>query len=304
MTEAQAPVTPPAPKPMGKLRASYLLAVESFEFVRKDPEIIWYTAISALVQVVLIALFVAGTIWYYMMFTTVDLAADVQPEPTLVEDIVMYGSMFVYYILAFFVLVYFQAALTTVVKGRIDGKNLSFGDGIKNANRNIGRFFLWSLFASTVGVILRFISEKFGWVGALFGFAGDVAWSLVNFFIVPVLTLEDRSIGDSIKRSGGILKQTWGEALIMNVGLGAFFLGLYLLVIVLMVVTVFLGMANLWIMTIGLVSMTLLLVILMVVQSTLEAVFKVVLYEYAANGKVAESFTPELIIGAMKRKGT
>lgn len=299
MTEAQAPVTPPAPKPMGKLRASYLLAVESFEFVRKDPEIIWYTAISALVQVVLICAFVGATILFYLPYD------EAGTEPTgAIADIVSYGSMFVYYILAFFVLVYFQAALTTVVKGRIDGKNLSFGDGIKNANRNIGRFFLWSLFASTVGVILRFISEKFGWVGALFGFAGDVAWSLVNFFIVPVLTLEDRSIGDSIKRSGGILKQTWGEALIMNVGLGAFFLGLYLLVIVLMVVTVFLGMANLWIMAIGLVSMTLLLVILMVVQSTLEAVFKVVLYEYAANGKVAESFTPELIIGAMKRKGT
>lgn len=299
MTEVQAPIAPPAPKPMGKLRASYLLAVESFEFVRKDPEIIWYTAISALAQIGLIALFIAGTLLFYYPYDNAG------TEPTgLVVDLVTYGSMFVYYILAFFTLVYFQAALTTVVKGRIDGKNLSFSDGIKNANRNVTRFFLWSLFASTVGVILRFISEKFGWVGALLGFAGDVAWGLVNFFIVPVLTLEDRSIGDSIKRSGGILKQTWGEALVMNVGLGAFFLGLYILAIALMVLIVFLGMANLWIMAIGLIAMTLLLVVLMVVQSTLESVFKVVLYEYAANGKVADSFTPELIVGAMKRKGT
>lgn len=289
---------------MGKLRASYLLAVESFDFVRKDPEILWYPVLSALVQFLLVALFVGGTIWYYLMFTTVDLSAETQHEATLVEDIVMYGSMFVYYILAFFTLVYFQAGLTTVVKGRIEGQNLSFADGIKNANSKLGRFFLWSLFAATVGVIMRFISEKFGWVGALFGFAGDVAWALVNFFIVPVLTLEDRSIGDSIKRSGGILKQTWGEALVMNVGLGAFFLGLYLMIIVLMVATFILGMANLWIMAIGLTAFTILLLVLMVVQSALEAVFKVVLYEYAANGKIAESFTPELIIGAMKRKGT
>ncbi|HWH07310.1 MAG TPA: DUF6159 family protein, partial [Candidatus Paceibacterota bacterium] len=125
---------------------------------------------------------------------------------------------------------------------------------------------------------------------------------LLTFFIVPVLALEDKSVRASLGRSGSIFQQTWGETLIMNFSLGLFFMMLYILVIVLMGVTVFFGANNVPLMIVGLTALILLMLIIAVVQSALSAIFKVVLYEYAANGKIADSFTPELIIGALTKK--
>ena len=44
------------------------------------------------------------------------------------------------------------------------------------------------------------------------------------------------------------------------------------------------------------------MVVLAVLQTVLESVFKVVPYEYATRGAVPDSFTPELIMGALTKK--
>jgi len=279
------------PKKMGKLRASYLLAAESFEFLRKDPEIMWFPVLAGLCHLVLFGTMIA------IMLAIIPFSESEAPN-----DFLLYGVLLVWYLGAAFVFTFFQGALATVVRKRIEGENPTFSDGMRNAQGRIGKFFIWSLIAATVGVVIQFISDKFGWMGKLFGFAGSVAWGLLTFFIVPVLALEDKSVRASLGRSGSIFQQTWGETLIMNFSLGLFFMMLYILVIVLMGVTVFFGANNVPLMIVGLTALILLMLIIAVVQSALSAIFKVVLYEYAANGKIADSFTPELIIGALTKK--
>jgi hypothetical protein len=50
-----------------------------------------------------------------------------------------------------------------------------------------------------------------GILGRIVGLIGAVAWSVLTFFVVPVLIFEDAKVGDAIKRSSHIFKERWGE---------------------------------------------------------------------------------------------
>ena len=49
------------------------------------------------------------------------------------------------------------------------------------------------------------------------GFVG-VAWSLVTFLVVPILVVEQLSVGAAVKRSAELFKHTWGENVVTNGG--------------------------------------------------------------------------------------
>ncbi|MBP6812364.1 MAG: hypothetical protein KA138_12635, partial [Saprospiraceae bacterium] len=54
-----------------------------------------------------------------------------------------------------------------------------------------------------------------------------IAWSVLTFFVVPVLIFEDKGVIDTVKESGRLMKQKWGESLAANVSFGVFhFLGI------------------------------------------------------------------------------
>lgn len=126
------------------------------------------------------------------------------------------------------------------------------------------------------------------------------AWGVVTFFIVPVLILENKRLVDSIKDSAIIFKRTWGETLIMNFSTGLFFGVIYLALFMLFIASLFSG--SIYIIISSAVVFLASIVLLMVISSTLNVIFKVVLYEYARYGKIPENFTPELILRAIKKK--
>ena len=79
------------------------------------------------------------------------------------------------------------------------------------------------------GWCLRAIQERAGllgrWVAGLFG----LAWTVATFLVVPVLVSENVGPVDAVKRSAELLKRTWGENVVGNVGIG-FVCGLIALV--------------------------------------------------------------------------
>lgn len=286
-------------KKIGRLRASYLLTVESFEYLRKDKEILGFVGLSTLCNILLM-LVIGGLIAVAYVYQIPGFSSESASDETY--EIGMYAILLVWYLGAAFIVTFFQGALSTVVYSRIQGGEPTFKDGMDNAKANTVRFFMWALLSATVGVALRVIGDKLGFVGKLFGAVGEVAWSLLSFFIVPVLALEKRSIKDSFVRSAEVFKATWGESLIMNFSVGLFFgmlsLGALLVGILLMVVV------SQSLLAVAFVMLLLILAVLGlgILSSTLNSVFRVVLYVYASTGRVPDSFTPELIIGAVKRK--
>jgi len=224
-------------------------------------------------------------------------------ESTFSQDIVIYGVVFVFYIIAFFITTFFKVGLTAVVYERINGGSLSFKDGIDKAAGISGKIFLWSVIASTVGIILKIISDKSRWLGKLVAGLLGAAWNIVTMFIAPTLLLEDISVWKSIGRSAEVFKKTWGETLIINISFGlitAVFLVFHITVFALLAFGVMsAGMGTTGLIVIG-VPFVLSLIAVTIVSNSLNEIFKVVLYSYARFGIIAEGFSPELIVGAVK----
>jgi hypothetical protein len=226
-------------------------------------------------------------------------------DSTSSNDIVLYGIIFVYYVICFFVATYFKVGLTAIVYERINGGDLSFGQGIQKANSIIGKIFVWSLLTSTVGIVLKIISDRSKWLGKFVASLLGAAWNIVTMFIAPTLLLDNVSVWQSVKNSGAVFKKTWGETLVLNVSFGLvtfiFTFGTFVLFGILSIVVLSLG-AGIWgLLALGAIGMTILLCII-ILSNSLNEIFKVTLYSYARFGIIAEGFSPELIIGAVKQK--
>src|SRR2546430_14490730 len=65
---------------------------------------------------------------------------------------------------------------------------------------------------ATVGLILRAIAERFGFIGRIIAGAFGAAWGIITYLVVPVLIFEKIGPWAGVKRSGSLLRQTWGEA--------------------------------------------------------------------------------------------
>lgn len=281
-------------KKIGRFRASYLLAAESFEFLRKDKEMLWVPFMSFAAGVILVAALIGIWFSYFIIFEYAS------PE---MDEIVSYVFLFLLYIGGAFIFTFFQGVISAMVHMRVEGNDPTLGDGLGNSARHAGKIFRWSVITATVGVIINIIQDKLGWAGKVFGFIGSVAWSVLTFFMVPVLVLENEGVKPSIARSGRLFKEAWGETLVMNFSLGIFFTMLHLIWIGICAVLLFFS-ADIWyaLIPVG-VLFFVGFFILLIVNSVLSGIFKTVLYEYASSGRVPESFTPELIIGAIKKKG-
>lgn len=71
-----------------------------------------------------------------------------------------------------------------------------------------------------MGIGLRVLEDRLGFVGKILARFIGVGWSLATFFVVPVLVLEERPVGQSFRRSSGLFKHTRGEAFTGGLSLG------------------------------------------------------------------------------------
>ena len=151
-----------------------------------------------------------------------------------------------------------------------------------------------ALLSATIGVILRIIAERFKVVGELITSITGLIWSLLTFFVIPVMIFENRSILQSIKQSGYLFKKTWGEHVIGQFSMALFF--------------TFLGLRGLIPLLLGFLTNPCIIitviywVLLAIISSCLNGIFVAALYNYALTGQVPAAYSPEVIEGAFKPK--
>jgi len=273
----------------GTFSRSFQLVKESFQVLKKDKELIWFPMISLIVTVLL---FISFTVPVY--FLTDIKAGDIT------NNYLYYVLLFAFYLLSYFIVIFFNTGLITCAHRRLNGEDPTFSDGFQNAKKHIGRIFVWALISATVGIILRIIANKSNTLGRIvIAFIG-MAWSLLTFFVVPVMIFENISVIQSIKKSGYLFKKTWGENVIGQFSMGFFFLMLGLIGIIPLVISFFIGSFIIIVLAVALVIIY--WVILAIISSALSGVFVTALYNYANTGKVPSVYSPEVIESAFKPK--
>lgn len=263
---------------MGRIGTGWQLTKMSLGVLRKDKELLLFPLLSGLALIAILATFIGG------MFLAVGFDAAFGGDATWLLAVVM----IVYYILSFFIGFFFNAAIIGAATIRLNGGNPTLRDGLRIASQNLGRIFLWAVFAATVAMILRAIQERMGIIGKIIIGLVGVAWSLATYFVVPVLIYEKLGPWAAVKRSAHLFKTTWGETLVGGFSMGAIFVLAGLAGIVAPLLGFLLG--GVVGLVVGIVVLVVYWIVLALVASAASSVLVAALYRYATTGQVAEGF--------------
>ncbi len=268
---------------MGRWSRSLALTRMSFQVIKKDKSMLLFPLISGIVTLIAMASFF-GT-WLFVNGFNWEV---VQGSP------ITYALVFLLYLIAYFVAIFFNVALVACSMRRLEGGEASVRYGLGYAAGRAATIFKWAIVAATVGLVLRALSEKAGAVGqVILGLVG-VAWSIATYFVVPVIAFEGIGPFKAIQRSAGLLKGAWGEAFLSNLSIGLIF---FLLGIVglLPIAAAYLLTANMMVLLAAVAAAVVYWIILGMLSSTASAVLCTALYRYAATGRMPEGFPENAI---------
>lgn len=217
----------------------------------------------------------------------------------------IYIWLFLFYLVQYCVVFFFNTALVAAAIQRLDGGDPTIRSALAVASRRIFQIFGYAVIAATVGILLRALADRGGIIGKLLAAGAALAWSVVTFLVIPVIAVEGRNPVDAIERSTELLSKTWGENLLGNAGINIL-LGLVGTVIGL----VGLGGATLLIeqghQALGIPLFAagfLALMALAIFGSALSAVYAAAVYYYAVVGEPPEGFDRDLVRSAFMPKG-
>ena len=274
---------------------SWSLVKASAVVLRQDKELLVFPLLSTIAALVVAATFVVPAIglgWFEQ------LEGNDGASPAMV----VYG--FLFYLVQYMVIFYFNTALVGAAMIRLDGGDPTVGDGLRIAGSKLGPILGYAAIAATVGMILRAIQERAGFIGKWVAGLLGVAWTVATFLVVPVLVTRDVGPLDALKESATLLRRTWGENLIGNGGLGLVF-GLVYVLLALVGFGVVMAVASLGSAALTGALVALLVVsyiVLTLVHAALSGIYSAALYRYASEGQGSASFSPDVLSNAFRIK--
>lgn len=278
---------------MERISRSWGLVKASWAVLRADKELIVYPLVSTVLTLVVTALF-ALPLWASGSFTRWS------QQTTNVVDVVI---LFLFYLVTYTVIIFCNAALVAAANIRLNGGDPTLADGFRIAASKLPAIIAWAAVSATVGMVLRAISDRGGIVGAIVASLIGVVWNVVTFLVVPILVIEGVGPLEAIKRSGGLLRKTWGEQLTGNIGIGLIFGLLILLVVVIgAVISAALFSVSFALGVSGVVLLVVIVAVLGLIGSALSGIFTIALYRYATQGNAGGFFDQSTLQGAFKVK--
>ena len=282
----------------GKFARSWALMKASAAVLRSDKSLLVFPLLSGLCTLLVAASFLIPV--GVMVIGGEHAGADFHERMSVGS----YLLMFAFYLVQYFVIIFFQTALTGVALMHLRGEPTSVGAGFALARAKLPQILGYALIAATVGLLLRMIQERLGLIGRLVvGFIG-LAWTVATFLVVPILASQDVGPVDAVKRSVELLKRSWGENLIGNGGIGVVF-GLAFFLAVLLMMALMVGAVATHSIVAVVVAGAILVVVLTLlglIQSALQGIYSAALYRYAEAGEASVGFDQALLLQAFAPK--
>jgi hypothetical protein len=265
-----------------KFGRSWQLLKYTVELLKQDKKLVVFPALASIAAILVIISFVP------LLPGTEELGGGTE-TPMGQAD---YVWLFLLYVALYFTAFFFNSALVACVLEKLNGGEVSISSGLSHAFARIVPIFGYAVIAATVGVILRAISERVGFIGQIVIGLMGAAWSIGTFLAVPVLVSRDVGPIDAVKESMRLLKQTWGENITANAGLGLAFFAVYLVGIAAMFAVFSSGLVSggeslLW--AIGIFVVLIALVALL--HTTLQGIFSAVLYHFTNSHEDSGAMT-------------
>jgi len=268
---------------MGRIGRSFQLVGQSYRILMQDKELMVLPLISGAIIAAVVVSFGFG---FGLNAAMVERhGAD------------LYLPFFLMYVATYAIGIFFQAAVVAGATERMRGGDPTVRSALAAAGRRIGPILMWAIVAATVGMIIRAIHDRVGFVGKIIASLVGAAWSLATFFVVPVLVLEERSIGESFTRSVNVFKQTWGETVAGGTSLGAAAVCAWVTLVAVAGLLAYVGT--------GMIALVVFFpgaVFLMIFFSALHGVYVASLYRYATDGHSPSGLDVDLLKNAFVPK--
>lgn len=282
------------------LSRSWQFATTSYKVLWNHQRLLVLPLLSTLAAAVVVASFVAP-LW---ASGALEAWANPQGNGGPAHDPVFYVLLFLFYFCNYFVVVFFNSALVSCVMQVLNGEDPSVQAGLAQSAKRLPQILAWALVSAFVGVVLKVIENAHEKAGQIVAAILGTAWSVMTYFVVPVLVLDGVGPIEAVKRSTKTLTQTWGTALV-----GGFSLGLVGLII--LIPLYLLGIAAI---VLGVMSGTLagavlggavgvmLIALASIINSAAGTVFTALLYSFATkrtipaeidHSQFAQAFVPK-----------
>lgn len=250
-----------------RLRIGWRLAMDSFGVLRADPELAVFPLVGGLAGAVYVGLLLGGSVL---------LGLD--------RGVPLYALLFVTYLGSAFLAAFFTAGLTYSVREALAGREPSLRSGMAAAWAKRRPLFVWAVVSAVVGVLLRVLERQDNLVSRIVAGIVGVAWSILTYFIIPVIVFEDVSPTAMFRRSGETFRETWGETAGAGFGVGVVTV-LFTVVGLAVAVGLLLAFGSTLVGAVGgLVLMVLVVFGAYLLGTTLSGIAKVALYQYATEG--------------------
>ena len=272
---------PMRPKSRGKIANTWHLSKISWDVLNKDRELLFMPVLSL---VCMIPVCIVG----FVVMLTLESTSGEETAQNAVTVVGVVVAMAVGIISVFF-----QGALVAGAYERMTGGDPTVGSALQVAAKRISGLVPWAVITTTVGLVLRALrGDDDNIVLRLLASLLETAWAVVTFLTVPAIVVDAMGPIQAIKRSGSLLRKTWGENILANAGFGLLTLLLVLggvipLTLITFLLDSVLGTPGL-IAGIGLIVMY--IAALIVFFTALNAVYQTALYLYATTGTSPAGF--------------
>lgn len=251
---------------LNRLKNGWEFAKISFRVLNDNRELLLFPIISSVSLIVILLTFFGSG--FYLFGEQIEAAFSSGIE------FVAYGLVFLYYLINYFIVVFFNSALVHCAIKLFNNEKTSMRDGLEYAASKTGKIFGWAALSATVGMILQMIQNA-GKVGEFISALLGTAWTILTFFAVPILIYEERSVLDTVKESGRIIKDKWGESL----G-GSFSFGLIHFVGMLLAVGIVMAFNAIAVPFVGLIIGGIAALLTFTITSAASTVFKAAIYNH------------------------
>ncbi len=278
-----------------RLQRSWDLAAECWRLLMDDKSLLVFPLMSSIAMILIIGSFAVPLLPAFRF------ASGKGPHAISSTG---YLWLFVFYWIQYSIVIFFNTALVEVAMRRFDDDQAGVGEGLRRAAELLPVILVYAFIAATVGTLLRAIAERVGIIGRIVVALIGVGWTVATALVVPVLAAENVGPVEAIGRSTELIKRSWGENIIGNVGIGMVFGAIVFLVAITGGVLVFAAFGSRqWALGIVLAVVVVLAVSLVALaQATLQGIYSAALYRFAIGDPASGGIDRNLLENAFRTK--
>jgi hypothetical protein len=273
---------------MRRIKRGWGLTKKSWALLREHPSLLRFPLYGGVATTLLAIVFLGPGLY---LFDDDQLAGAI---PLIVIGV---------YVLSF-VGFYFSVGLAACADMIFRGEKATVSDGLAVSRSRLSQISGWAAVSAAISLVMGVLENQGGTLGTVAARLVGMAWSLITFLAVPVIAIEGTGPLETIKRSGALFRERWGQQITGNIAIG----GAVFLFGVLPAIALIAGGIALWssasfLGAVLVIVGALVLAIAMLVSRALSGIFGVALYRYALAGETVGGFTQDELESAVKVKG-